>query len=125
MSQLKLDSSGSGLPLYRQLAEAIRRLVDTGELQTGDRLPATRELAGQLGLNRTTVSAAYAALEESGFLEGQVGRGSFVAARKTREAEPYFAAEPLDWDTLFPAGDWARPQAASPVEISFASSRPP
>ena len=125
LSQLKLDSSGSGLPLYRQLAEAIRRLVDTGELQTGDRLPATRELAGQLGLNRTTVSAAYAALEESGFLEGQVGRGSFVAARKTREAEPYFAAEPLDWDTLFPAGDWARPQAASPVEISFASSRPP
>jgi 2-aminoadipate transaminase len=44
----------------------------------GERLPATRELAGLLGLNRTTVSAAYTMLEEHGLIAGQVGRGSFV-----------------------------------------------
>lgn len=47
----------------------------------GERLPPTRELAGQLGLNRTTIAAAYAVLEEAGLITGQVGRGSFVAYR--------------------------------------------
>jgi 2-aminoadipate transaminase len=70
-----------GSPLYRQLAEAVTSLIIGGKLRSGDRLPPTRELAGQLGLNRTTVSAAYALLEQAGLLEGQVGRGSFVAQR--------------------------------------------
>ena len=53
----------SATPLYRQLYEYIRSGIVSGELSSGERLPATRELAGQLGLNRTTVSAAYALLE--------------------------------------------------------------
>ncbi len=74
----QLDAT-SDTPLYRQLSDYIRDLILTGRLSKGDRLPATRELAGTLGLNRSTVSAAYAALEESGFVQGHVGRGSFVA----------------------------------------------
>jgi 2-aminoadipate transaminase len=56
----------------------MRGLIDSGVLSKGSRLPATRELAGQLGLNRTTVSAAYALLESDGLIAGHVGRGSFV-----------------------------------------------
>jgi 2-aminoadipate transaminase len=41
-------------------------------------------LAGQLGLNRTTVSAAYALLESEGLIAGHVGRGSFVTGRRLR-----------------------------------------
>src|SRR6266478_5819275 len=65
-------------PLYRQLYEQIAQSIRSGQLARGERLPATRELAGQLGLNRTTISAAYELLETEGLISGQVGRGSFV-----------------------------------------------
>src|ERR1700730_16735853 len=74
----KLDHSVE-VPLYRQLYEQIGQQIRSGQLPRGERLPATRELAGQLGLNRTTVSAAYELLETEGLISGQVGRGSFVA----------------------------------------------
>ncbi len=76
----RLDPAADA-PLYRQLSEHIRSAIVSGELAAGARLPATRELAGQLGLNRTTVSAAYALLESEGLITGHVGRGSFVAKR--------------------------------------------
>lgn len=71
-------------PLFRQLYAYMKGIIESGELSRGDRLPATRELAGQLGLNRTTVSAAYALLESEGLIAGHVGRGSFVTGRATR-----------------------------------------
>jgi len=66
-------------PLFRQLHDQMKELIASGALAKGSRLPATRELAGQIGLNRTTVSAAYALLESEGLITGHVGRGSFVA----------------------------------------------
>ncbi len=123
--QIQLDSQGDQ-PLYRQLAAKIHLLVAEGELQRGDRLPATRELAGQLGLNRTTVSAAYAFLEQSGLLQGQVGRGSFIAAPRTVGKKEIGTAGPVDWDVLLRMEGGVRTIAATvAVEISFASSRPP
>jgi 2-aminoadipate transaminase len=116
-TNLALDPA-SDTPLYKQLAEAVRSLVDRGDLQAGERLPATRELAGQLGLNRTTVSAAYAVLEESGLLEGQVGRGSFIAQRADSSA-----GAGLDWEALLPPLEFPG-GAGRKVDISFASSRP-
>src|SRR5262245_45304996 len=74
----KLDEQ-SGIPLYRQLYDSIKAGIRDGSLASGDRLPPTRELAGSLGLNRTTVSAAYELLEQEGLIKGHVGRGSFVA----------------------------------------------
>jgi 2-aminoadipate transaminase len=71
-------NSGDKSPLFRQLYEQMKGMIDSGTLPRGSRLPATRELAGQLGLNRTTVSAAYALLESEGLIAGHVGRGSFV-----------------------------------------------
>src|SRR5690348_11138484 len=60
-----LDSR-SDVPLYRQLASFIHSLVRDGRLAPGERLPPTRDLASQIGLNRTTVSAAYELLESEG-----------------------------------------------------------
>src|ERR1700730_14833013 len=74
----------SEAPLYRQLFDKIRSLIETGVLEDGERLPATREMAGSLGLNRTTVSAAYELLEAEGLLKGHVGRGSFVNVPKSK-----------------------------------------
>ena len=65
---------------------------------SGERLPATRELAGLLGLNRTTVSAAYEMLEAEGLISGQVGRGSFVTGAP-------MAAGGVDWSALLERSD--------------------
>jgi 2-aminoadipate transaminase len=95
-------------PLYRQLYQYIRSAIISRELASGERLPATRELAGQLGLNRATVSAAYALLESENLISGHVGRGSFVAEL------PAESAASVDPER--------RP--ATPGLISFSASRP-
>ena len=74
----------SEVPLYRQLYEQIARKIRSGEFGRGFRLPATRELAGLLGLNRTTVSAAYELLETERLIAGQVGRGSYCLLYTSR-----------------------------------------
>src|ERR1017187_3967670 len=74
---LKLDPE-SGSPLYRQFFIQFKDLIAHGGLKNGDRLPPTRDLAGSLGVNRATVSSAYALLESEGLIRGHVGRGSFV-----------------------------------------------
>ena len=53
----------SSVPLYRQLYEYLRDQIHSGAIAGGGRLPATRELAGLLDLNRTTIAAAYELLE--------------------------------------------------------------
>src|SRR5271167_4775671 len=92
-------SHQSEVPLYRQLYERIALRIRSGDLARGQRLPATRELAGLLGLNRTTVSAAYDILETQGLISGQVGRGSFVTG------EPEAAASGVEWSSLLERGD--------------------
>ena len=107
---------GSSLPLYRQLYDHFSDLIRSGRLAHGERLPATRELAGSLGLNRTTISAAYAMLESQGLIAGHVGRGSFVIGTQQ-------TGRGLDWQEILGAG--ARGTASSPsARISFAASRP-
>ena len=110
----------SDVPLYRQLFEQIAAKIRSGTWPRGERLPATRELAGQLGLNRTTVSAAYELLESEGLIAGQVGRGSFV----TGEAA---GAAGVDWSGLLERGDGGKTaysSVAGRAGISFAMSRP-
>lgn len=69
----------SDLPLQQQLAEALRQLLRRGELQPGQRLPGTRELAGDLGVGRNTVIHAYERLVQQGYLCARPGSGMFVA----------------------------------------------
>ena len=77
---IMLDDKNSDVPLYRQIHEAMRRAILNGEFESGKRLPATRLLATQLGVSRTTVINAYEQLFAEGYLEGKTGAGTFVAA---------------------------------------------
>lgn len=81
-------SPGSGVPLFRQLAEHLYSLVETGRLAPGTRLPATRELAEILGLGRNTVARAYEALTLKEVFVARVGQGTFVAAPLAGVASP-------------------------------------
>ncbi len=108
-------NEGSEVPLYRQLYEQVRAAILAGTLQSGTRLPATRELAGLLGLNRTTVSAAYELLIHDGLVSGQVGRGSFV----THKLQP----ARLNWQELLVPAPSAHGFGGD-SDISFVASRP-
>ena len=106
------------IPLYRQLFARIAEKIRSGELARGERLPATRELASQLGLNRTTVSAAYELLEAEGLISGQVGRGSFVTG--------HLSANGVDWSQLLERSEGASggPAGFDQSVVSFVMSRP-
>jgi 2-aminoadipate transaminase len=78
----------SHVPLYVQLRDQLRALVHSGELRLGDRIPASRELAIQLGVHRTTVANAYAELESEGLIEGHVGRGTYISAADLKQFTP-------------------------------------
>jgi 2-aminoadipate transaminase len=80
--------SESHIPLYIQLRDQVRALVYAGDLRSGDRIPASRELAGQLGIHRTTVANAYAELESEGLIEGHVGRGTFICGIPEKRFSP-------------------------------------
>jgi len=111
----------SETPLYRQLYEQIAHKIRSGEFGQGFRLPATRELAGLLGLNRATVSAAYELLDTEGLISGQVGRGSYVTAGPAR------LASALDWEALLEHGETAVAGGGGGwggEAISFVMSRP-
>jgi len=103
-------------PLYRQLYGQIKAAILNEGLARGERLPPTRELAGSLGLNRTTVAAAYELLESEGLILGQVGRGSFVQGAPEKP-------NGLDWRALLGEEEEAIP-APTGARISFAASVP-
>jgi GntR family transcriptional regulator/MocR family aminotransferase len=68
----------SSVPLYRQIETALRQGILAGGLAPDTRLPATRQLARDLGVNRITVETAYAELEADGLIVSRVGSGSYV-----------------------------------------------
>jgi GntR family transcriptional repressor for pyruvate dehydrogenase complex len=70
--------------LYRQIADHVRALIDSGEFQAGARLPAERELAEKLGVSRPSVREALIALEVEHVVEVRGGAGVFVQAPGTR-----------------------------------------
>jgi len=82
---------GNGQPVYRQIAEAVRDALGSGQLAAGEKLPPIRELARRLGVNRDTVALAYEELAGQGLVESAVGRGTFVAAEA---ASPHLPALP-------------------------------
>ena len=69
----------SGVPIYRQVVDQTRRLVATGELAPGDRLPSVRAIATDLGINPMTVSKAYSLLDQAGIVVRRAGIGMVVA----------------------------------------------
>ena len=77
--------------LSRQLYQALRERILDGRLGGRTRLPASRDLAGLLGVSRNTVSRAFDQLYAEGYIEGRVGAGTFVA--DLREPPPRSTAD--------------------------------
>jgi GntR family transcriptional regulator len=69
----------SGQPIYRQVAEQIRRQILAGHLVEDEQLVSVRDLAGQLKVNPMTISKAYGLLETEGLLQRRRGVGLFIA----------------------------------------------
>ena len=68
-------------PIYEQLEEKLRRMILSGAIGEGEKLPSVRELAGQLAINPNTIQRAYRELEQEGYICSVPGRGSFVLER--------------------------------------------
>lgn len=67
------------VPIYRQIADLIGEKIAEGRLAAGDRLPPQRDIARMAGVNLTTVTRAFAALQEQGLVQSRPGRGSIIA----------------------------------------------
>ncbi len=97
-------------PIANQIVEWVTRRVEDGRLPQGSRLPAIRDVAAQVGVNRNTVALAYKELAQKGYLEGHFGGGSIV-----RRPEPGGLLTPrvaatsagravaIDWERRFAA----------------------
>lgn len=80
---ISIDITGR-TPIYEQICRAICSEITRGILKENDKIPPSRALAQQLGLNPNTVSKAYQILERDGIIYTVAGRGSFVAAENGR-----------------------------------------
>jgi GntR family transcriptional regulator len=70
----------SGVPIYLQLIQQVRRMVASGQLTPGTELPSVREVATQYTVNPTTISKAYSLLENEGLLQRNRGKPMTIAA---------------------------------------------
>lgn len=102
---------GGRTPEYAALAGSVRGLLVDGRLPLGVRLPAERELAGQLRISRTTVSAAYRLLRESGHLTSRRGAGSWTTLPNGYR--------------LASGGLWASPEEPDTINLAHASLAAP
>jgi DNA-binding transcriptional MocR family regulator len=98
MSVLLTVDRCADTPIWKQISSRVAHLVDEGALLPGSHLPPTRHLAGQLGVNRTTVCRAYEELGALGYLESRPGSYSTVRGR----ARPLAGGSPggaalIDW----------------------------
>jgi len=82
----------SGVPIYLQIVEQIKRSIALGVLQIGEQLPTVKQLAIDLTVNPNTVARAYRDLEREQVIETAPGRGSFVRDNGVAES-PKVAAE--------------------------------
>ncbi len=87
---------GCDTPLYQQIMTFLRTGIQTGGLSAETRLPSTRQLARDIGVNRITVDTAYAELEADGLVYTRVGSGTYVL--------PYHPLQPLPKEA--PGAPW-------------------
>ncbi len=116
---------GNALPMFKQIEEFLRQSIRSGAMAPETRLPATRRLAQDLGVNRITVQNAYAELEADGLIFSRTGSGTFVLPQTPLATIPSRepgAAWPL-WQTE--AGERCGfSTSISPDEMLKAASHP-
>ncbi len=108
----------SKVALHTQIRRQLQELILSGVLSPGTRLPSTRELACSLGVNRSTVVAAYRQLWSEGLVEGHRGGGTVVAQFEQIESAPKTQVQPLAWEKQYS-------RTFSPFDPVLLSDRPP
>jgi GntR family transcriptional regulator len=88
----------SGVPIYLQIIEQIKRSIALRILQAGEQLPTVKQLAIDLTVNPNTVARAYRELEREQVIETSPGRGSFVRSNGMTESPK--VAEDIGRDAL-------------------------
>ena len=66
-------------PIYEQVKDGLRRLMVTGVIREGEKLPSVRAMASTLAINPNTIQRAYESLEAEGYVYSVPGKGSFAA----------------------------------------------
>ncbi|MDB5075436.1 MAG: Transcriptional regulatorGntR family domain Aspartate aminotransferase [Chloroflexi bacterium] len=110
--------SSSPMPFFRQLAHHLRQLIRDGALPPGTQLPPQRSLAQQLGVNRSTIVAAYQELQADGLLQGRHGGGSVVPTAIEVEN-----ADVFDWQDVLDRGAFVHNRALA-AEVAHARVLP-
>ena len=90
----------SGVPIYLQVIEQVKRSVAVGVLSAGEQLPTVKQLALDLTINPNTVAKAYRELERDGVIETSPGRGSFVKSNGATETTKAAAATDVARDAI-------------------------
>ena len=67
-------------PIYEQVKDGLRRLMVTGVIREGEKLPSVRAMASTLAINPNTIQRAYESLESEGYVYSVPGKGSFAAS---------------------------------------------
>jgi GntR family transcriptional regulator len=106
--------AGSGVPIYRQLVQQVRRDVMLGRLQPGDQLPSVKGVVDSLSVNPNTVVKAFSELEHQGLVVRRQGVGTFVAASPSMMSLP---VAPKLLGSLARWVDRARQDGLSPEQI--------
>lgn len=98
--------------VYEEVAERIAQLIEAAELQSGDRLPAERDLARRFSVSRPSVREAIIALETAGLVEVRAGEAAYVATRRLEEISLPLAS--------LSAGAWEQMEAGELFETQLA-----
>ncbi|MEM7674503.1 MAG: GntR family transcriptional regulator [Myxococcota bacterium] len=88
----------SAVPVYQQIADALRGLVARGQLSAGTLLPSVRQLGRQLGVNLNTVAKAYRILSDEGLVELRQGAPAKVASTAGNESSSVRGAQSAQLD---------------------------
>jgi DNA-binding transcriptional regulator YhcF (GntR family) len=83
MQPVTVDAASS-TPPYEQLRDQLERLITSGQMPAGQRLPAIRQLAADLGVAPGTVARAYQDLERAELVRSRRPQGTFVRSGTTR-----------------------------------------
>ncbi len=75
--QIQIDFRANQ-PIYLQIVDQIRQMIQSGVLAPGDQLPTVRQMATDLRVNFNTVARAYRILDEANLISTQQGRGTYI-----------------------------------------------
>lgn len=93
MKIVSIQLKNNSQPKYLQLFNSIKEQISQGEMKPGERLPAIRSLASQLGVNTSTVVNAYKQLESNSYITAKKGSGYFISDTKSRIHDTQFSSD--------------------------------